>query len=162
MEYVLTDGTSVTGKGMRFEALGRWPGMRTCVGMNMDQGHAIRLRASYVNTASHSSLLGTIVHELAHTEQWAEGRHILDNDECERDVEARLRAWGLEEGCTEFDRQALLDSMDQIIKYAEKLKRTIKKQEHLPSGSFATAAFSEAERVLKVMTRLADRWRGRA
>jgi hypothetical protein len=72
MAYLLSSPpNSTTGKGMRLEALGRWPGMGQCNGMNMDRGHAIRFRASYVKRATGESLLESIAHELAHTEQYA-------------------------------------------------------------------------------------------
>ena len=76
---------------MRFEALGRWPGMGRTVGMNMDCGHVIRLRASFVRQANNHALIEVIAHELAHTEQKAEELCFDSSDECERDVEERLR-----------------------------------------------------------------------
>jgi hypothetical protein len=158
-EYVLSDHTYVTGQGMRFEALGRWPGMGSCQGMNLDRGHAIRLRASYVKQASIESLVGTVAHELAHTEQWAEGLFFESDDECERDVEARLRAWGLDNGATESDRQELLFEIDQIIKYAEEMKRKVACM-GLPSGNFAAEALAEATRARNTMIRACCRWSG--
>jgi hypothetical protein len=160
IDYVLSDETYTTGKGMRFEALGRWPGMRTCQGMNMDRGHAIRLRASYVKQASVESLIGTIAHELAHTEQWAEGRFFESDDECERDVEARLRTWGFEDGSTENEKQELLFEIDQVIKYAKAMKRKVASS-GLPSGNYAAEALSEATRASNMMMRSWCRWSGR-
>jgi len=161
LEYVVSGGYSVTGKGMRFEALGRWPRMGTCQGMNMDRGHAIRLRASYVNNAPIESLVGTIAHELAHTEQHAEDIYFEFADDCERDVEARLREWGFDAGGTDAHRQKLLDEVDQIHKFAKEMKAAIKKQKHLPSGNFVAAALSEASRARNMMIRSIDRWSGR-
>jgi hypothetical protein len=163
MEYVLTAGHSTTGIGMRFEALGRWPGIGTCLGMNMDRGHAIRLRASHVKEASSERLVGTVAHELAHTEQWAEGKYLKfkGEDACERDVEKRLRAWGFDAGGTKFDRQELLWEKDQIIKYATDLKATVEGRRSLPSGNFVAEALSEVTRARNMMSRSIDRWNGR-
>lgn len=162
MEYVMTPGFSITGKGMRFEALGRWPRMGTCLAMNMDCGHAIRLRASYVKDASIECLVGTIAHELAHTEQYAEEKHFESNDECERDVEARLRTWGFDAGGTDSHRQELLGEIDQILRFAKDMKATIQMQKQLPSGNFVAEALSEATRARNMMVRSIDRWAGRA
>jgi hypothetical protein len=164
MEYVTTsDDYSVTGKGMRFEALGRWPSMGVCLAMNMDWGHAIRFRASYVKDALNDrpNLVGTIAHELAHTEQCADDKYFEFSDDCEKDVEERLRAWGFDAGGTEGDRQELLTEVDLIIKYATEMKDAIKKQEHLPSGNFVAEALSEATRASNMLIRSADRWSGR-
>ncbi len=58
-------------------------------------------------------------HELAHTEQRAEELCFDSDDECERDVEERLRSWGFDNGTTEDDKQALRNAFDAIIKSAE-------------------------------------------
>ena len=158
----MTDKYSITGKGMRFEALGRWPRMGTCAAMNMDRGHAIRFRASYVNKASSESLVGVVAHELAHTEQYAEEKYFESDDECERDVEARLRAWGFDAGSTDFHRQELLGEIDQILKFAKDMKATIQMQMRLPSGNFVAEALSEATRARNMMVRSIGRWSGRA
>lgn len=159
IDYVLSDHAYTTGKGMRFEALGRWPGMGNCQGMNMDRGHAIRLRASYVKRASIESLVGTVAHELAHTEQWADGLVFESEDECERDVEARLRAWGFKEGATVLDKECLLFEIDQIIKYAKAMKKKVARL-GLPSGNFAAEALAEAGRASNMLIRSCCRWSG--
>lgn len=164
MEYVTTsDDYSVTGKGMRFEALGRWPSMGDCLAMNMDYGHAIRFRASYVKSAldDRRNLVGTIAHELAHTEQCADNKYFDFSDDCEKDVEERLRAWGFEPGVTEDIKQQLLSEVDLILKFASVAKDEITAQRTLPSGNFAAAALSEATRATNAVMRLSDRWRGR-
>ncbi len=83
---------------MRFEALGRWPGMGDASGMNMDGGHAIRLRASYVRSSGMQELTKRIAHELAHTEQKALGLRFESDNECERDAEERVKSWGFDAG----------------------------------------------------------------
>jgi hypothetical protein len=159
IDYVVSDEGYSTGRGMRFEALGRWPGMGNCQGMNLDRGHAIRLRATFVRKAASESLVGTIAHELAHTEQWAEELIFESDDECERDVEARLRAWGFDEGTTESERQELLFEIDQVIKYAKRMKRKVVRS-GLPSGNYAAEAISEATRASNMMIRSCCRWSG--
>jgi hypothetical protein len=47
--------------------------MGNCNGQNMDLGHVIRLRAAHVKAASADEVALTIAHELAHTEQKADG-----------------------------------------------------------------------------------------
>ncbi len=159
IDYVMSDEGYATGKGMRFEALGRWPGMRACQGMNLDRGHAIRLRASYVKRASIESLVSTVAHELAHSEQWADGLFFEYEDECERDVEARLRAWGFDDGATETDRHDLLFEIDQVIKYAKRMKKKVACM-GLPSGNFAAEAVAEATRASNMLIRSCCRWSG--
>lgn len=161
MDYVLADGhCSTTGKGMRFEALGRWPGMGTAAGMNMDNGHAIRLRASFVRKADMPDLSGTIAHELAHTEQKAEGLTFDSDDECERDVEERLKFWGFDDGSTEDGTRALLDTFDAIIRLAKKGKTAIRNARS-PSGNYAADAIREAEKAESAVVRASERWKGR-
>lgn len=164
IDYVLSDEEySVTGKGLRFEALGRWPGMGDAVGMNMDRGHAIRLRASLVKKAKRDgsvALVETIAHELAHSEQHAEGRSFASPDECERDVEARLRGWGFTyTDSTKPGKAYLLSLLNGIIRAARTAKAEIRSCE-VPSGTAVNKAISQAKRALEATHRTAERWKG--
>ena len=160
VDYVCSNrGFLKSPSGLRFEALGRWPGMGNCIGMNMDGGHAIRLRASFVRSASAEQLVEVIAHELAHTEQHAEERLFDLSDECERDVEERLRTWGFENGSTEADRTSLDDTFDEIIRKAHEGKASIREQE-LPSANFAADAICEAHKAVSVLIRASERWNG--
>lgn len=160
MDYVLTENSCFrTGKGMRFESLGRWPGMGECVGMNMDGGHAIRLRASFVRKADVQDLTSTIAHELAHTEQKAEGLMFDWDNECERDVEERLKRWGFDGSATESGKKTMLESFDSIIRLAKKGKAAIYHTK-LPSGNYAAEAIRQAEKAETAVIRACERWRG--
>jgi hypothetical protein len=155
---------SVTGKGMRFEALGRWPGMGDCAGMNMDRGHVIRLRASYVRDSlneARESLSEVILHELAHTEQRADGRSFESSDQCERDVEERLHVWGIDsvEQGKKAQKAALLDHLGAIVELAETAQAKVR-QGKLPSGNYALKAANEAERACNYIDRASRSWEG--
>ncbi|MHB0958242.1 MAG: hypothetical protein ACYC0X_12250 [Pirellulaceae bacterium] len=161
MEYVCTDERhSTTGKGLRFEAIGRWPGMSDATGMNMDSGHAIRLRASFVRTSDVQELATVIAHELAHTEQKAEGLHFEIDNECERDVEKRLKSWGFDNGTTEDDERTLRDMFDSIIRLAEKRKATIHSG-MFPSGNCAADAIRQAKKAMDAVIRASECWKGK-
>jgi len=160
VEYVCShDGVSTTGKGMRFEALGRWPGMGNYDGMNMDWGHVIRLRASYVRRADTEDLAQTIAHELAHTEQKAEDVYFDLDDECERDVEERLKSWGFDSGTTEDHERTLRNTYDMIIELAERGKSAILSGK-TPSGNYAAEAICEAEKAMSAVIRASGFWEG--
>jgi hypothetical protein len=118
MEYVCDShkGTT-TGKGMRFEALSRWPKMGTCAGMNLDRGHAIRLKAPYLKKASPEEIT-----EVINSEQHAEGIRFAGSNECGLDVEERLLTWGFHGSDTECERSELIRFYDEIIRCAEKLQ----------------------------------------
>jgi hypothetical protein len=150
---------TTTGKGMRFEALGRWPGMGSYDGMNMDWGHVIRLRASYVRRADTEDLAQTIAHELAHTEQKAEDLYFDWDNECERDVEERLKSWGFDDGTTEDDERTLRDTYDMIIGLAEEGKGAILSGKR-PSANYAAEAVRQAEKAVSAVIRASGCWKG--
>ena len=150
---------TTTGNGMHFEALGRWPGMGDCRGMNMDYGHVIRLRASFVRQANIDALIEVIAHELGHTEQKAEELVFDSSDECERDVEERLRSWGFDNGTTEDDDETFRDTLDEIIKWAEEGKAAILSGKR-PSANYAVDAICEANKAVSAVIRATDRWNG--
>jgi predicted Zn-dependent protease with MMP-like domain len=165
MDYLLSlHSFTVTGVGMRFEALGRWPGMGATVGMNMDRGHAIRLRASYVNECMRhediDDLIHTIAHELAHTEQMADDKSFETDDECERDVESRLLDWGFGSGLSMEKRETMLAHIDLVIREAKSARKEVTKCSP-PSGNYLNDAISQAERAVNNIRRATDRWRGR-
>jgi len=88
-------------------------------------------------------LARTIAHELAHTEQKAEGLHFELDDEWERDVEERLKSWGFDDGVTEDDERTLRDRFDSIIRLAKKGKAAIHSGK-CPSRNFAADAIRHA------------------
>jgi len=133
--------------------------MGTCSGMCMDRGHVIRLRSSFVKSADIESLVEVIAHELGHTEQNAETKRFDSADECERDVEARLRSWGIDNGTTRGNKRMLLNQFDQIINYANLAKRIVRRSK-LPSGNYATDAHSDASKAHFALMRSLDRWQG--
>jgi hypothetical protein len=160
VDYVHTDyAYSTTGMGMRFEALDRWPGMGEVVGCNMDWGHAIRLRASHCRRGG-DGLVTTIAHELAHTEQRAEGKRFETEDECERDVEARLQTWGFPCGATAEDRSTMQGILDDVIREATWLRESVQRWK-LPSSNYVTVAIRQVERAVACLDRAGARWRGR-
>lgn len=164
LDYVLShEECTVTRKGMRFEALSRWPGIHLAAGMNLDRGHAIRLRASYVRDCMRrddmADLILTIAHELGHTEQEAEGKSFENDDESERDVEARLLSWGFHSGQTTESRESLLAQFDSIIRLAKNAKKDVANC-NPPSSNFRNAALSQADRAMNDIIRAVDRWKG--
>jgi hypothetical protein len=134
--------------------------MGTCIGMNLDQGHAIRFPVSYVRRASPKSLIGTIAHELAHTEQKAEGVRFEWADNCEVDVEERLRTWGFDNGATEEDRRVLLGKLDEVIEWAGELKWEVGRQ-GLPSGNFAAYTLRDVTTASHLIVSSYLNWIGR-
>ena len=133
--------------------------MGFATGMNMDNGHAIRLRASSVTGSDVQELGTTIAHELAHTEQKAEGLHFESGDECERDVEERLKSWGFDNGTTKDDERTLRDTFDSIIRLARKGRAAIYDGKS-PSRNFAADAIRQADRAVEAVIKASKRWRG--
>jgi hypothetical protein len=159
LDYVLShEQYTTTGKGMRFEALGQWPGIGHAWGMCMDWGHAIRLRASHVRQSSPEEVVQTIAHELAHTEQRAEERKFDSEDGCERDVEERLRRWGVMAD-SEYRRNSMVQQLNEVIEAANHIKAKILR-EKVPSGNFAAAAARQADIAVDHIFNVGEWWAG--
>jgi hypothetical protein len=163
-DYILSPiERSTTRRGMRFEALGSWLGMRDASGACLDYGLAIRLRASAVNVCPGqpvSSIKTTIAHEIARTSQKADGKKFATSDECERDLEDRLRQWGFEEaGTTEDARQRMIDRLEALITVAEHARETIRSA-CLPSRNYASKADSQLQKARRCLETVERKWRG--
>ncbi len=158
IDYVLSsDHSSTTGKGMRFEALDRWPKMGIYTGMNMDCGHAIRLRASHVKRATNESLLVIIAHELAHTEQNADNLRLRE-EESELDVESRLRSWGFDvQAAKKETGNQLLSQVNEIIRLAKLMRERVRSSD-LPSDDSLFTEIAEAKKVDKMLSQFLYRW----
>lgn len=119
----------------------------------------VRLRASSVRGSDVQELGTTIAHELAHTEQKAEGLHFESDDECERDVEERLKSWNFVDGTTKDDERTLRDTLDSIIRLARKGKAAIHDGQ-VPSRNFAADEIRQADRAVEAVIKASKRWRG--
>jgi hypothetical protein len=161
IEYAVSDG--YVNRGLRFEALNWWPGMGNCVGQNMKSGHVIRLRAPHVQLHTADLLAETIhttCHELAHTEQHAEGRQFATSNECERDVEARLRKWGFDDQSEKkIIKKDLLITLKDVRRTARSVEKYVRSSEG-PSGNYAHLALTNASQALTRIDRTFDRWFG--
>jgi hypothetical protein len=148
-------------KGLRFEALGRWPGMRDCIGMYMAKGHVIRLRASHVNLDGAKAVIQTVAHELGHTEQEADGKKFKTANEYELDVQQRLGAWGFDPGdATEDQRDYLLTQLEEVMTKVRELDARVRTGK-LPSPAAAHKAHARIDRALANLCEAGDAWEGR-
>ena len=145
-------------RGLRFECLGRWAGISDAAGMNMENGHVIRLRASFVKTATPDALLTTIAHELGHTEQCAEDLTFRTQNECELDVERRIAEWGFgnEDGTA---KESAVDHLDAIVRRAREVKKAIQNC-HCPSGNYAVATSRCLQKAYGALWNAERRWSG--
>lgn len=160
IEYVCdTNQSTATGKGMRFEALRRWPGKGVCAGMNMDQGHAIRLHAPTLRKLTRESISEVIAHELAHTEQYAEKLPFINQNARELDVEERLQRWGVKQRDFRHERRLLTSQCNTIIQFAEDAKAIIETGK-APSGNFAAETDRQLSNAQVALQRAKDRWQG--
>jgi hypothetical protein len=160
LEYAYTDNLCDRPLGLRFEALARWRGRGNASGQNLMGGHAIRILASHVKQASEDDIAHTIAHELAHTEQYAEGKSFDSAEEWELDVEARLLAWGFRLGgaFTDAEKKELLGTLEDISNLAKALIEEVQSGA-MPSGNSAYATARNAANAEKYVMQALDAWK---
>jgi hypothetical protein len=137
------------------------PGSRIGVGAAGARPVHRRAGATTVKQAKRygrSPLIETIAHELAQSGQWADEKSFDTSDECERDVEARLRAWGFRNaGPTKDENEYLLGLLDTIIESATEAKVQVSRQT-IPSGNFAGYAIADADKAIGFIRRASEKW----